>query len=190
MYKFLIISCVLSCLAFSEASALEVSEYDKLSRLRAITILKLFPFIEWKASTNNRSLCYLRSDPFTGIMKQLSEDPSYKSLKVTTFHVISSEQLSQCQILYFDNNDLPESLTGKQISFDELHHKGIFTISTYDGFAKAGGLLELAVVNQSGIANNRPVVVQKQLMLANKAAVKKFEKRINPRLLQLLKAVD
>ena len=117
------------------------------SKVKAAYIYKLLNFVNWNETTNfqkNKStinICVVGDDPIKEAV-QLLKNKTVKGRTITVHQKYSYNKLSDCQIVF-----VTRSQTGKlEELLLKIDSREKLTISDIQGFAKLGGLVELAVV--------------------------------------------
>ena len=154
-----------------------------LQKVRATTLLRLSQFIDWPESDKPHYLCYFNETDLTEEFTLMA--PKLSGLNLLTLQVKTPEQISDCRLIYLEEQNLP---AGYPFSLEDLHILGIVTAGTIEGFASEGGMFELALVKAT--SRNKNQTSLKQEIRASRKAIKDFPFSINSRLLQLLKPVD
>jgi hypothetical protein len=124
-------------------------------QLKAAFLYNAPKFVDWPAaalSSGTFTIGVLGDDPFGPLLDQLT-GRSIKGKQIVIRRITSPERASECQLLFIaasEQRRLPTVL-------GRLRDLPVLTVSDIDGFAFAGGMLELGMDRNrlTFIANNR-----------------------------------
>ncbi len=152
------------CYSNAYASKLDSVEY----KLKALYIISLAGFINWPENSQKQSfkICIDSSDQVAVQLKKqtLTE---IKGRKLEILDPPTDASISQCDFLYSSEGNIHSSLA----------HLPVFTLSSQQGFAEQGGMIEF-YIDQAKVR-----------MKANLQAVNKADIRLSSKLLRLIKIV-
>lgn len=164
VFKFIIILIsfsVFCCAQYAPAESHIPTEYQ----VKAAFLYNFSKFVEWpdKAFSNNTTsinICVLGRNPFGNSIDSISD----KSVQGRTIQIIinpDSEHLNKCHILF-----ISESEKGRLARiFNLLNYSSVLTVADLEGFASAGGMINL-------IMKDKKVSFEINLKAARKADLK------------------
>ncbi len=157
----LIISFTCNSVSFAEEQSLEY-------RLKALYIIRLATFISWP-KTQNKTTFQICIEPTDAVAKELEKTTKAvikgRNLKITPPPTDST--IDQCDFLYLSKGEINPALSKTPV----------VTISSQEGFAINGGMIEFYL-------ENTKVRMKANLQSVNKAGIS-----VSSKLLRLLKIV-
>ena len=113
---------------------------EKLQKIKAVFLLKLFNYIEWPADViKDLTICTYGEVSFTKYLHLIVKEKSaYKAFIIQS--PTKKNQFESCHILFVDKSKRTEI---NEIFNIANNHKNVVTISDLAGFAKQGGFIEL-----------------------------------------------
>ena len=147
--KLALLLLVLGCPAAGTAQS--ASEYQ----IKAAFLYNAPKFVEWPAealTSTSFTIGVLGDDPFGTLLDQLA-GRTIKGKKVVIRRLASLERAAECQVLFIATSE-QRRLQAVLVRLRELP---LLTVSDIDGFAFAGGMLELSMDRDrlTFIINNR-----------------------------------
>lgn len=121
-------------------------------------------------------LCVLGESPFGGALQKLAQTP-IDGRKVAVQHPQNSKQALDCDLLFIARSEAAQLKT----TLSALSQTAVVTISDIEGFAKAGGMLEMALDADGKGALS---------ILINRKAAQAHGIQFNAQLLRLAKIVE
>ena len=116
-------------------------------KVKAAYIFKMLKFIEWKndsqdsSSANNLNICVVGSGPIVEAIGLLDSKKA-KGQPISVNNKSAADNLESCQIVFVarsEHNNIKSILS-------KTSPKTNLTISDIDGFARSGGMVELALI--------------------------------------------
>jgi len=147
--KLALLLFVLACPGYGNAQT--VTEYE----VKSAFLYNAPKFVDWPAealSSHSFTIGVLGDDPFGSLLDQLA-GRTIKGKKVVIRRLTSLERASECQLLFIAASEQRRL----QAVLGRLRDLPLLTVSDIDGFAFAGGMLELTMDRNrlTFIANNR-----------------------------------
>ena len=115
---------------------------DNEFKLKSVYLTRLADFTNWPSfdEENGINICIDASSPLVGFLNEI-DDLEKNGKRLNTIYNISSDSLENCQIFYL-SDDKPDLLEERLKLLDK---KPILTISSIDGFAQKGGMVEFYI---------------------------------------------
>jgi hypothetical protein len=157
----------------AEQSQLQLSE----QKIKAGLIYNFLKYTEWPPSKTEGPLvvCIFGSeDPFSGYLNPI-EERTVNQRTITVRHVSSIEKTDSCHMLFISGDE--------QAQWPALHRfladKSVLTVGDFDGFSKAGGMIEFgAEENRIQIGLNIQAVTEAHLRIYD--SLRKLAKTTHP----------
>lgn len=141
------------------------------AKSKAQYLLDFSHFITWPSNTSGEqfNICLYGSDSFGGSLRNLTEGNKIQGKVVNITQQNNLQNLSECHILYVHAN----SKSAVNAILKLIANKPVLTVSDFDGFIKAGGIINFT---EKGGATRFKINVK---------AVKKANLRISSKLIRL-----
>ncbi|MEZ0261844.1 MAG: YfiR family protein [Alphaproteobacteria bacterium] len=157
----------------AQAAGLVLQENE----IKAGMLYNFLKYIEWPdeklGASPAISICLFGGDPFKGYLDK-TRGKTVHQKPITVKNVSSAQEVSLCNLLYISD--------GKREQWaaiaPQLKGRGVLTVSSFQGFARGGGMIEF------GRENERIKV------MLNLGAVKGASLKVQPRLLRLVEVVE
>jgi hypothetical protein len=143
-----------SLFLFLLSTALTVSAQVPITKeyqLKAAILYKLLGFIEWDDSIeadpevkNPITTCILGENPFGGSLEKLNALGRTEASVVYIRHFTPATDFGSCKLLFISRSETP-NFSG---ILERLKNSSVVTVSDIDGFAQAGGTIELVLEGQ------------------------------------------
>lgn len=163
-----------SCSGVSAKSSTGVSEYD----LKAVLLVKLIRFVylpNFDEASKNLNICIVGDNPFGETLRKITSKPlDGITIKVREFNISSGR--NSCNFVFVSPNNRP-SLSS---IFERFAESATLTVSDIDGFAKKGGMIELALPEKG--SNSISILI-------NRKAAEAQGIKFNAQLLRLAKSI-
>lgn len=173
--------CLLSTFPFGSAGATgggkeaEFSEYE----IKASFLLNFARFVEWPDAAAAKSkdpivIVIMGQDPFGPKIEQMFAGETVSGRKVEVRRIASDQELGVCHLLF-----IPRTGSIRDASLQtRLKDRPVLTVGESDGFAREGGIIQLAL-------DKGRIVFD-----INRAAAEKAGLKISPRLLKVARSTD
>lgn len=150
-----------------------VSEYA----LKSALLFKLPLFVYRPSAVRNPEfrVCVMGNSPFGGALDKLAQTP-IDNRPVTVVRLNGNAEARECDILFITRSET----AGLDAILNRLNKAPTVTVSDIDGFARAGGMVELALSNDATAIT----------ILINRKAAQKQNIEFNAQLLRLAKVVE
>jgi len=120
-------------------------------------------------------MCVVGSNPFGGALEKLAQTP-IDGRPVKLMRIGGGSDAAECDFVFVARSEA----AGLDALLRRLGNKSAVTVSDIEGFAKAGGMVELALGGEGGAVN----------ILINRRAAQRHNVEFNAQLLRLAKVVE
>jgi hypothetical protein len=148
-----------------------VSEYAVKS-----TLLFRLPLFVYRQGERNPAfgMCVVGNNPFGGALERLAQEP-IQGRPVKVMRLADAGDAAECDLVFISRSEAG----GLEAVLRRLNRPSVVTVSDIEGFARAGGMVELALGDGGGVS-----------ILVNRKAAQRHSVEFNAQLLRLARVIE